>query len=342
VPSHPPAEPRILVVRFSSMGDIILTTPLLRALRRRYPSAEITALTKRSFAPLLSDHPGLDRLIAWEPGRPLRDLAAELRGYRFSHILDLHGTLRARILRLLVPGNWTGYGKRRVAREILIRTKRNLYRDTVPEPERYFEAARELDVHPDGGPPDFFLSAAAEERGHGWLHAAGLGEQRPLVALVPGAAHATKRWPVESWIELARQLTADGFDAAVLGGPDYAPECAAIAEAGGRHAVSAAGAFGLQETGAVLRRARVSVSGDTGVMHMASATRTPIVALLGPTVGTFGFLPYQAKAIILERSLPCRPCSSQGGPACPLGHHRCLRDIPPQEVAAAVRRMAAA
>jgi len=323
------------------MGDIILTTPLIRALRARHPEATITFLTKRSFAPLLADHPALSDLVVLEPGQGLASLAGTLRARHFTHIVDLHGTLRARTLRLLVPGRWRGYRKRRIEREILIVFKRNVYRDDVPEPERYFEAAEGLDVVPDGGPPEIFTSEEATGRSLAWLTEAGLGKTRPLVTVAPGAAHFTKRWPVESWRQLVERLAAAGIDTAVVGGADYAAECAVIAAAGGDRAASSAGRFGLQETAALLRRAAVSVSGDTGVMHMATATRTPVVALMGPTVAAFGFYPYRARARVLERELPCRPCSRQGGPRCPLRHHRCLREIDPGMVATAIREFVA-
>jgi heptosyltransferase-2 len=105
-------------------------------------------------------------------------------------------------------------------------------------------------------------------------------------------------------------------------------------------AVSAAGVFSLQETGALLARARVAIAGDTGVMHMATGVGTPVVALFGPTVEQFGFFPYRAPAVVLQRDLGCRPCNAHGSAHCPLGHHRCLRDITPGEVIAAVRRLA--
>jgi heptosyltransferase-2 len=106
-------------------------------------------------------------------------------------------------------------------------------------------------------------------------------------------------------------------------------------------AASAAGEFSLQETGALLARSRVVVSGDTGVMHMATGVGTPVVALFGPTVRQFGFFPYHGAGEVLERPLDCRPCSTMGGARCPMGHHRCLIDIAPGDVAAAVGRLVA-
>ena len=125
----------ILVVRFSAIGDIILTTPLLRALRARHPGARISVLTKRQYVPLLADHPGIDEVFGISRSSRLPDIAAQIRSIRYTHLLDLHGSLRTRALRLLAPGPWHGYSKRWVAREALIRAKRNLYRDDVPVPD---------------------------------------------------------------------------------------------------------------------------------------------------------------------------------------------------------------
>src|SRR5438874_10849554 len=128
-----------------------------------------------------------------------------------------------------------------------------------------------------------------------------------------------------------------GYGLVVVGGPEGRDLTRHL----GSKAVNAGGGFTLQETGACLGRATVLVSGDTGVMHMATGVGTPVVALFGPTVGQFGFFPYRARAAVLERALDCRPCSATGTAACPLGHHRCLADITPEGVAAAVERLLA-
>ena len=330
-------SPNVLAVRFSSIGDILLTTPLLRAIRHRHPGARITALTKQAYLPLLSHNPHLDRVIGLEPSRSLTSLAAELRAEPHSHRLDLHGSLRARVLRALVPGRWSGYPKHRVARALLIHGKRNQYRDHRPVPERYFSAAQGLDVTPDHGPPEFFLGPDAEQQTADWLEAAGFASKRPMIAVAPGAAHATKRWPLEHWQNLVEQIVSDGFDVVVVGGSDDAHLGTVLANRVGGRVASAAGVFGLQGTGAVLRRAAALVSGDTGVMHMATGVGTPVVALFGPTVEAFGFFPYSQRARVVELALSCRPCSSQGGSRCPLAHHRCLRDLQPEVVYDALR-----
>jgi heptosyltransferase-2 len=332
------AAPNVLAVRFSSIGDVLLTTPLFRAIRHRYPAARITVLTKQAYAPLLSHNPHIGRVIGVESDRSLTSLGAELRAGLYTHRLDLHDSVRSRMLRLLVPGRWGTYPKHRLARALLIYAKRNRYRDRRPVAERYFSAAGDLDVQPDGAPPEFVLAAAAEREAGAWLAKASVGQERRMIAVAPGAAHATKRWPVEHWRTLIRRLVGQGFDLSIVGGADDAPLGAELSQLSEGRVVSAAGAFGLQGTGALLRRSAALVSGDTGVMHMATAVGTPVVALFGPTVEAFGFFPYTSRASVLELALSCRPCSSKGGPRCPLGHHRCMIDIDPESVYGRVRR----
>jgi len=325
------ASPNILLVRFSSLGDVLLTTPLIRALRTRHPAATITALTKQVWAPLLSANPHLDHVVSLAPGQSLVPLARAIRAAGFSHRLDLHASVRTRVLRLLVPGAWTGYNARRRERRALIREQRDIYRDRVPVAERYFEAARGLDVAPDGRPAELFISPAAEARAEEWLSRAA-ADDRPLTILAPGAAHATKRWPLPAWCALASALVARGGAVVVVGAAADRPAGLAIAAAAGGLGYCAAGELDLQATGALIRQAVAVVSNDSGAMHLATAVGTPVVALFGPTVEAFGFFPYRARARVLQRELPCRPCSSKGGPRCPMGHHRCLGEILPEQV----------
>ena len=323
------------------MGDVILTTPLVRALRAAYPDAVLYYATRRAFAPLLESNPHVDRVhtLPDDAEGGLRALARELRAERFDHVLDLHGTLRARLLRLLMPGpRWSSYDKRSIERRALVLLRRNPSGHVVPVAERYFDAARHLGVRPDGGPPEVVPTPEAESEAEAALRAAGVAEGEAFVAVAPGARHATKQWPVESWTALAGDLVRRGIRPVVVGGPEDA-------EAGSRivaevsAAANVAGATGLLGSAAVLARARALASGDTGVMHLATAVGTPVISLFGPTVRAFGFFPYSDRATVLERDLPCRPCSTHGGPQCPLGHHACLRGIPVDEVTLELQRI---
>jgi lipopolysaccharide heptosyltransferase II len=337
VSDHKPV-PNVLAVRFSSIGDILLTTPLLRAIRHSHPGARVTVLTKREYVPLLSHNPHVNLVLGLAPNRSLLSLASELRADQYTHLLDLHDNLRSRALRLLVPGTWRTYPKHRLARAWLIRAKRNRYRDRRPVPERYFSAARDLGVKPDGSPPDLFLGPEAGEQVTDWLRTAGLEKESNIVALAPGAAHATKRWPLEHWRALLARILENGAAVVIVGGPGDADLGTSLAQEPSGRVATAAGLFGLQGTGALLQRARVVVSGDTGIMHMATAVGTPVVSLFGPTVEAFGFFPYTRKASVLELPLPCRPCTAQGSSRCPLGHHRCMIDIQPGLVYETLRR----
>src|SRR5439155_23706884 len=169
-------------------------------------------------APLVVENPHLTEVIELAPNERIIDLARRLRALRPTHGLDLHGSLRSAALRLLVPCQWSGYSKRKFARTLLISAKINIYGKHAPVPERYFEAARALDVHPDSGPPEFFLAPAARERIARWLAERGLDRQ-PFAALAPGAAHATKRWPIRHWVALAEQLRTMRFGLVSDGGP---------------------------------------------------------------------------------------------------------------------------
>src|SRR5690242_14966573 len=160
-------------------------------------------------APLVADNPHLSEVVTLAPDEPVRALAP-------PHGLDLHSSLRTAALRWLVHCRWRGYSKRKIARTILIATKLDVYGGHRPVAERYFEAARDLDVRPDGDGPEFFLAASARERVAAWLKTRGLGDA-PLAALAPGAAHATKRWPPAQWLALAERLRGAGLVPVIVG-----------------------------------------------------------------------------------------------------------------------------
>jgi lipopolysaccharide heptosyltransferase II len=330
--------PNILAVRFSSLGDLVLTTPLFRAVKRAHPSARITLLTRAEYVPLFAHSPRIARVIGWDGETPIGEVARELRKTAWTHRLDLHGSMRSFVVRRLVGGRWHGYPKRRLARAIQIRFKKDVYRDRRHVVERYFDAATGLGLAPDDQPPEVFVAMEAAGAADRFLRESGVAN-RTLVALVPGAAHFTKRWPEHHWVALTELLTTKGLAVMILGGKADIEVGARLARVAGQHGVNAAGQFDLGGTAALLKRARCAVAGDTGVMHLATAVQTPVVTLLGPTVREFGFTPYNARSTIVERDLDCRPCSKMGGPVCPLGHHHCLEWIAAEEVAEAVRRL---
>lgn len=327
----------ILLVRFSSMGDVILTTPVLRAIRARHPAARITVVVREDFADLLAHNPRVDRLVRWPHRAPLQTLAATLRTTAWTHRIDLQGSLRSRRLRRLVGGRWATYPKHRIRRTLLIASRRRLGGSLGPVVERYAQAAAALDITLDDRPAELFTSVEAEQAAERFLAERGLGRVRRLVALVPGAAHFTKRWPEGHWSALIGELVAAN-DVVILGGPAERALGERLAAQGGAAAASAAGQGGLLFSAALLRRAAVVASGDTGLLHVATAVGTPVIGLYGPGVEEFGFFPWRAAARVLQQDLACRPCSAHGSARCPLGHLDCLRLTTPDQVLAALAK----
>jgi heptosyltransferase-2 len=166
-----------------------------------------------------------------------------------------------------------------------------------------------------------------------WLASHGVGPD--FVAIAPGSVWATKRWPY--YAELAAGLDRTTV---IVGGAEDARLADAIVEAGRGRAVSAAGALSLRGSAALIRRAAVLITNDSAPLHLATAVGTPVVAVFGPTVPEFGFGPRRTGDIVLGHDeLPCRPCSKHGPATCPLGHHRCMRDLSARDVAAALARI---
>jgi heptosyltransferase-2 len=321
-----PQGPRVLIVRFSSLGDVVLTTPLLRAIRARHPQADVTFVVQSRYADLLAGNPAVTRVVATAPREPMAALARRLGVREYDARIDLQASFRSRRLRRLLGGRWGTVNRRRAARLALIWLGVDLYPTRIPAAEQFFEAAAGLDVRPDGRPAGVFPTADEEKR------AAALVPDG-VVALVPGARWASKRWPAAHWRSLADRLAARGLALVAVGSAEERPLLS------GPDVIDGYG-LPLAATAAVLRRARVVVASDTGLMHLATAVGRPVIALAGPTVRAFGYFPYGVAAQVVERPLPCRPCSASGSHHCPLGHHRCMIEITPDVVAQAVERAA--
>ncbi len=316
------ARSGILITRFSSLGDIILTTPLIRATRTTYPDAHITFATKREYVPLLDTNPHLSEVAALEPRQSLVSFAASLRRRRFDHRIDLHSSLRSLALRRLLPGPWVAFSKPRCRRWLLIwgvdATR------LEPVALEYFRAVAPLRIVPDDEPTE--VCTTSEDEAEAARVASG-----DYVVLAPGAGKATKQWPPAHWADLADRLRRSGL-AVVAVGTEHERTLLAAARA--------EEAFGLpiRVTAALCRNARAVVVNDSGIMHLAAAVGAPVVALFGPTVPALGFAPYRTRSTIIEASnVHCRPCSTYGSQRCPAGHHRCLQNIRPAEVERAVR-----
>jgi heptosyltransferase-2 len=342
---------KTLVIRFSSVGDILLSTLLVRVLRRRFPQAQIDYLVKARHAELLRGNPHLSRVLTLPDGasfREMRRLRAQVRAERYDLIFDIHDSLRSRFVCAGHPAV-RRYRKRRFARWLLIHAHRDVYRWFGGAPgvaERYLEPAAEYGIVDDGGGLEVFpgpedVAAAADA-------VQGL-PPGTLVGVCPTARHQTKMWPPESFARAACLLARIPGIAAVvlLGGPDDRERCAGVAQS--IRAIDAAipvrdasGGLSLLASAALLDRCAVVLTNDSGLMHLASARHRPVVAVFGPTVRQLGFFPTGTRAEVVEHpDLACRPCSALGSERCPQSHFRCMLDIPAERVADAARRLLA-
>ncbi|MFH0920283.1 MAG: glycosyltransferase family 9 protein [Fibrobacterota bacterium] len=328
---------KILVVRLSSLGDVLLTTLTVRALARRFPNAQIDFLTKKAYAPLLASNPRLQNVLTLNSGSlfEIFQLRRAVSGYDL--IVDLHKNLRS----LLITGaqllptvvrtrKWT------LKRRLLTWLKLNLFKDTQSVAERYLETVRGFGVVDDGQGLEFLPSDDDTREATAIFERHGMGKGE-AVALAPGAKWYTKRWPVEKYEALIRMMPDERF--IVLGDAGDAEAGERLQAAAPERVVNLAGTTGLGVSGALLKRCRALLTHDTGLMHLACAAHVPVVAIFGSTVRTFGFFPFRARARVLEIDLPCRPCTTLGTHRCKLGTLECLQGIAVEAAANALRKV---
>ena len=315
--------PKVLIVRFSSIGDIVLTSPVARCVKKQ-TGGEVHFLTKQSFAATVRHSPYVDRL--WTIERDVKEIASDLIAERFTHVIDLHGNLRTLELKQRLRWGHLLAGRRppRVATFDKLNTRKLLLTrwriDRMPDVhivDRYLAAASFLGVRNDGQGLDYFLGPQDTVP----------VPDGPYVAFVIGAAHATKCLEEPQMLELCRRIP---HPIVLLGGPGEAALGARIAgEVKGVE--NACGRYSLNGSAELVRRAAAVLTHDTGLMHIAAAFRRPIVSVWGNTVPAFGMYPYlpdgAPEAVIAEvEGLPCRPCSKIGYAECPRGHFKCMRE----------------
>jgi lipopolysaccharide heptosyltransferase II len=328
---------KILIIRFSSFGDVLQTLSVAGRLHASFPDAEIHWVTRAEYAPLVGTHPHVRKVWTLKKGDgfgELLSLGAQLKHEAFTHIYDAHNNLRSRILGWVLNGFlgwrvWTG--RQKFLRRSIYRWKRFLlfrfHKNFFPKPFSgqfaLLEPLRKWGVPAEAPPvPQLFLTPE---------HVELVKKHVPFdhfVALAPSAAFELKRWPVQYWKELIARMPETRF--AVLGGPDdrFLGELQASAP---DRVVNLAGRLSLDQSADVVALADALVSNDTGLMHVAEQIGKPCVALMGPA--PFGF-PSRPRTRILELDLPCRPCSKHGqGPCVNPVFHQCLRDIRPETVA---------
>ncbi len=328
----------MVAVRFSSLGDIVLTTGVLLRQFRQYGTT-FTFVTKKEFAPVLEGHPAVSEIIGLEDS----ELHGQAQAMAFrsiierwpdSPLLDLHRTLRSALLAKSWKDAIICYKKMSLERRIFLWTKGHFCRGRLLRynvPQRYAAGLWPQDDVPPREElrPRIFLSD--EELEWAGKELAPLRDRyEHIAALHPFATHPLKTWPMKTWLELAERLRQDGTGCIWVGKGDGLPETE-------RHC-SRVNQTDIRQLCALLASADAAVTGDSAPMHISCAVGTPVAALFGPTTEEWGFFPCGEHDIVLQKTLPCRPCSLHGSGKCPRGQE-CLAGIPAGEAAAAVRKL---
>ena len=337
---------KILVVQTSFLGDTVLTLPLLSEIKRRFPRSKLSLLCTPLGRQLLLDHPVVDEVIVDDKKKTDRGWiglwrqAKLLRTKGFTLALCPHKSFRSGLLLFLahIPLR-VGFTQSKSSFLFHVRVNRKAERHDV---ERTLSLLEGLGIRIDDCERGLNLPVAAssEEEVNKRLIAAGVDTSKMLVGIHPGSVWATKRWSAEGFGRLIGLLKSKyPCEIILFGGSEDAQVVAEVQNLCGGRAVNLVDRISLRELPAALSRCKVVVTNDSGPMHIAVARGVPVVAIFCATTPELGFYPYSARAIVVEKSLPCRPCSSHGSRRCPLGTEDCIRLIGADEVFYAVEQL---
>jgi ADP-heptose:LPS heptosyltransferase len=331
---------KFLVIRFSSIGDIVLTTPVVRCLKKQVLTAEVHYLTKAAFRPILAANPYVDKIHCLEDG--LEGLIAALKSEDFDYVIDLHHNLRTLKVKRGLGKQAFSFDKLNVEKWLYTNFKVNRMPDRHIV-DRYMDTVGGFGIKNDGAGLDYFIPSDDELK-PGDIPTS---HQAGYIGLVIGAAHATKRLPLHKLEEICRQAQ---HPLILLGGPEDSDTAKKLAAIDPIKIYNACGQFTINESAALVRQAKLIVTHDTGLMHIAAAFKRPIISIWGNTVpefgmypyygdnylshyrpgkGLFGELPYQLMEV---KGLSCRPCSKIGYDKCPKGHFKCMEGQPVEQI----------
>ncbi|MDN3549013.1 glycosyltransferase family 9 protein [Mucilaginibacter aquaedulcis] len=310
---------KILVIRFSSMGDIIYTTPVVRCLKKQIPGAEVHFLTKPAFKYIYDNNPYVDKLLLLRS--TLSETIDEIKAEKYDHIVDLHNNLRTAIIKLRTGIPASTYKKQPVKKWLSLKFKLKLIPPTHLV-DRYLKAVESLGVVNDGQPIDYYIKA-----NHKLSNLLPASHQNGYVAFIIGATHFTKRMPNYKISSICKKLN---LPVVLLGGNDVKENGNTIAAEIGDKIYNACGITSLDESVFLVSQAKSIIGFDTGLTHIAEAFNKPIASVWGGTVpGLLGVQPYMVKdVLVVGVDISCRPCSKFGLEKCPLGHFKCMNDMP--------------
>jgi len=310
---------KILIIRLSSLGDILLTTPLIRSIKQKNPSVQLDFVVREEFFELLQNNPNIRNIYKYTNHKFItHTLFNSLLSENFDLAIDLQNNLRSREIVRPLNSKILRFEKNNLYKFLLVHFKINKLKNTPQIPVRYAKASEGIELDNEG--LDFYTDNQPDSR---------FNKSEKYIGICPGAKHFTKRWPKEYFIELGRKLESLGYKVVLFGGLEEAPICHEIVSSL-RYALNLCNTSLLQ-VAADMKMCKAIYTNDSGLMHIASAVRVPVVAFFGSTVREFGFYPYKTKSIELEnKDLSCRPCTHIGRKSCPKIHFKCMKEIKPE------------
>lgn len=308
---------KVLIIRFSSIGDIVLTTPVIRCLKQQL-GAEIHYYTKPSFLSILQANPYVDKIHLLPAGKfPfLRDLKEE----NFDYVIDLHNNLRTHLVKLYLGKKTVSFSKLNFEKFLLVNFKINRLPD-IHIVDRYLDTVSRFNVYNDHKGLDYFIPEQSEVN----IQQLPAGYQSGYDVLVVGASFTTKRLPLHKLKELADSISNPVI---VLGGKEDIEAGEYLEKALPEKIYNGAGKYTINQSASIVRQANTVYTHDTGMMHIAAAFRKKIISIWGNTVPAFGMYPYKTPFEVIENNhLTCRPCSKIGYNQCPQGHFSCMESL---------------
>lgn len=304
---------KILVVRFSSIGDIVLTTPVVRALKKQL-NAEVHFLTKSSFTSLLINNPYVD--VVYQIDKSVNEVSSDLKNEKYDLVVDLHSNLRSAKLRN-IGKKYVKYNKDTFKKFLFVQfsVDRLKSKHTV---ERYFDTLDKMSVKNDNKGLDFFLSKKDEIDLTVF--------PKPYITFAIGGTHFTKKLPTEKIISICKKRNET---VVLIGGPEDF-EIGKIIESNCDNVINTCGKHNINESAFIVNNSDLLITHDTGMMHIAAALGKKIFSIFGGTHPNLGFIPYMPNSenrIIQIENLNCRPCHRYGKSKCPKGHFKCMQKI---------------
>ena len=311
---------KFLVVRFSSIGDIVLTTPIVRCLKTQVKDAVVHYLVKKQYESIIKANPYIDKVYSLESS--FNELAKRLKKEHYHYIIDLHKNLRTFRLKSQLGILRFTFNKLNYRKWLLVNFKINRLPD-IHIVDRYFKSVGIFDVRNDNKGLDYFMTEGDKVD----IYKSNTELINGYIAFAIGARHFTKRLPDDKIITLCNKIN---YPVVLLGGKVDFDKGEIIKNSAGNRVFNYCGKLSINQSASIIKQAKLVISHDTGMMHIAAAFKKKIISIWGNTIPEFGMYPYlpgKDSQIIQIHGLSCRPCSKLGYKKCPKGHFRCMRDI---------------